>query len=115
MGLPDFEKCIKMLLSNDPLEYEDGYHWLQGYLDEYIDELVDLMLKQSDPDRRSKFVELLGDSRNPKVIPVLANELKSPYREVRSWAYSSLFYFENAEAFKIAEKFKFENPNEDFL
>jgi|GEM_PF-4183005 len=73
------------------------------------------MLNEEDSDVRAKFVELVGDSKNPKVIPILKAELRNPHKEVRSWAYSSLFYFDNPEAEKLAEKFKRENPNEDFL
>ena len=112
---PEFDECIEMLRSSDSLTYEDGYHWLQGYLDEYVDELVQLMLRETNPNLKSKFVELVGNSKNPQVIPFLEAELKSPYSEVRSWAYSSLLYFENPEAMRIAENFRGENPNEDFL
>ena len=115
MDKPEFHRCIEMLRSNDPMTYEDGYHWLQGYLDEYIDELIELMLNEEDPEMRGKFVELLGDSRNAKVIPFLEGELKSLHKEVRSWAYSSLCYFENQDAEKLAEKFRREHPDEDFL
>ena len=115
MDEPEFNECIEMLRSSDSMTYEDGYHWLQGYLNTYIDELIQLMLHEENPDMKSKFVELVGGSKNSKVIPFLEAELKSPHGEVRSWAYSSLSYFENPEAEKIAEKFKNENPNEDFL
>ncbi len=104
-----------MLRSAEPMTYEDGYQWIQGYLGEYIDEILQLMLNEASPDMRAKFVELVGDSRNPKVIPFLAAELKSPHREVRSWAYSSLCYFGNPEAEALAARFKKENPGEDFL
>ena len=115
MDKPEFNECIKMLRSTDPMTYEDGYQWLQGYLDKYIDELIQLMLNEENPDMRARFVELAGNSKNPKVIPFLAAELENPQREVRSWAYSSLCYFENNEAEKLAAKFKEENPDEDFL
>lgn len=115
MEPPEFDKCVEMLLSDDPSVYEDGYQWLQGYLDQYIDELVQLMTRQTDPSIRARFVELIGDSRIPGVIPVLANELQSPHGEVRGWAYSSLLYFENSEASRLAEKFRLENPDEEFL
>ena len=104
-----------MLRSADHMTYEDGYHWLQGYLDKYFDELIQLMLNEENPDMRGKFVELVGDSKNPKALPFLEAELKNPHREVRSWAYNSLCYFENSEAEKLAAKFKEENPNEEFL
>jgi hypothetical protein len=115
MSSPGFDECIEMIRSSDPLTYEDGYHWLQGYLIDYIDELIQLMLRETDPNMRSKFVELVGNSKNPRVIPVLEAELKSPHSEVRSWAYSSLSYFENSAATRFAENFRREHPNEDFL
>ena len=115
MDTPEFEECIDMLSNSDPLIYEDGYHWLQAYLDDYVDEIVQLMLGETDPNLRSRFVELVGNSKNPQVLPVLEAELTSPHSEVRSWAYSSLLYFENPEAIRIAENFREENPNEEFL
>ena len=115
MDKPEFNECIEMLRSANPMTYEDGYHWLQGYLDKYIDELIQLMLNEEKSEMRGKFVELVGNSKNPKVIPFLEAELRNPHREVRSWAYSSLRYFENPQAEKLAEKFKEENPNEEFL
>lgn len=115
MNSPGFDKCVEMIRSSDPSTYEDGYQWLQGCLNDYIDELAQLMLRETDPNMRSKFVELVGNSKNPRVIPLLEAELKSPHSEVRGWAYSSLCYFENSEAKRIAENFRIEHPNEDFL
>lgn len=104
-----------MLRSPDSATYEEGYHWLQGRLEDHLNDLVELMLEENDPNVRSRFVELVGNSKNPKVIPLLETELKSSYSEVRSWAYSSLLYFENPEAARIAEIFRKENPDEEFL
>lgn len=112
---PAFDECIEMLRSPDSLTYDEGYHWLKGYLDDHIDELLVLMLGEADPGMRSRLVELAGESRNPKVIPFLQSELQSPYTEVRSFAYSSLLYFETPEAARIARRFSDENPDEDFL
>ena len=112
---PAFDECIDMLGSTDSLTYEEGYHWLLGYLNDHLDELIEQMLEESDPDRRSRFVELLGHSGNPKVIPILESELKSSHAEVRSWAYSSLLHLEQSGAARIAEKFRKENPDEEFL
>ena len=97
------------------MTYEDGYHWLQGYLDIYIDDLCQLMLHESNPEMRAKFIELIGDSKNPKVIPLLAIELENSDEEVRSWAYSSLCYFGNPDAEKLAREFREDHPDENFL
>jgi len=104
-----------MLRSSDPMTYEDGYHWLQGYLDDYLGDLIKLMQKETDPVMRSKFVELVGNSKDQQVIPLLEAELGSSSSEVRGWAYSSLLYFENPDATKIAENFRKKNPDEEYL
>ena len=115
MERPDFHQCITMLRSPDPMTYEDGYQWMQGYLSDYIDELISLMKSESVPDIRAKFVELIGDSQLQAAIPVLEEELKSPHSEVRQWAYSSLQYFEDHIANQIAERFRLTHPHEEFL
>jgi HEAT repeat protein len=115
MNSPPFEQCIEMLRSKDSLTYEDGYQWLQGYLESRLSDIIALMKKETDADVRSKLVELIGNSKSPKVIPYLEQELKSEFMEVRSWAYSSLLYFDDPNAQRIAEAFKIESPKEDFL
>ncbi|WP_221031930.1 HEAT repeat domain-containing protein [Actomonas aquatica] len=115
METPTFEECVGMLRSKDPMTYEDGYQWLQGFLSTHFKDIVVLMQKEQDEDIRSKFVELVGDSKRSEAIPILEAELKSDLMAVRSWAYSSLLYFEDPVAEKIAEEFRAQNPNEDFL
>ena len=115
MNAIEFSESIEMLRSRDPMVYEDGFHWLIGHCDAYIDELIELMVAEAKPSIRGKFVEVIGHSRNEKVIPFLEEELKHENSEVRSWAYSALCYFENITAEKIALEFKKNNPNEEFL
>jgi HEAT repeat protein len=115
MDRPEFDECIEMLRSDDPMTFEDGYHWLQGHLNEHVDDLIALMLREADPQMRGRFVELLGDSQNERAIPYLEGELHHEESEVRSWAYSALLYFENEHAKSIAERFRREHPDEEFL
>ena len=115
MNLSDFKKCIIQLRSNEALEYEEGYHWLLGAVDNYLDEMIRLMRSEDDPELRGRYIELLGASADAKVIPVLARELESPHSEVRSWAYSALRYMENPQGVQIAEQFKQDHPDEEFL
>ena len=111
----NFKECVEMIRSKDSMTYEDGYHWLQGHLDNHLDDLILLMQRENDPSMRGRFLELIGDSKNPTVIPVLEVELRNESSEVRSWAYSSLCYFENPVAESLAMKFRAENPDEEFL
>lgn len=104
-----------MLRSRDAMTYEDGYHWLQGYLESHTDDILRLLAEEHDPIDRSRFVELVGDSKLPRVIPILQEELRHPHREVRMWAFNSLTHFENSDAEAIAADFQEKNPDEDFL
>ncbi|WLQ16758.1 HEAT repeat domain-containing protein [Hahella aquimaris] len=105
---------VEMLRSKDSMTYEEGYHWLLGNVDAHFDKLVSLMQSEADPVMRGKFIELLGDATNRNVVPILAAELTSPNRDIRFWAHSQLEYSEHSEANKIAEKYKEQNPNEDW-
>jgi HEAT repeat protein len=97
------------------MTYEEGYAWLQNYLDDHLDEIVDLMENEADPEMRSRLVEIVGDSKNPRIIPKLQEELKNPNRKVRMWAYNSLAYLGDSTASAIAAEFEKDNPDEDFL
>jgi len=111
----EFEEAVEMLRSKDPMTYEDGFHWLIGFADKYSDKLVALMRAELVPDQRAKLVEVIGHCSKESVIPVIAHELSHESREVRCWAWSQLAYFENDKANKIAQKYKQENPDEDWF
>lgn len=61
---------------------------------------------------RAKFVELLGATKNPKVISVLAGELEHPEREVREWAVMSLEELNRPAAQELAANYKANHPAE---
>ena len=110
----EFNEAIDLLRSKDPMTFEEGFHWLIGFVDEYLDQITALMKDELNPDLRGKFIEVLGYSDDERVIPVLAAELNSQYRDVRFWAHSQLEYFENSKAIQIANKYKIEHPDEDW-
>jgi len=114
MNEQEFKEAIKMIKSSDSMTYEDGYQWLIGFADQYFNRLVELMQEESSPDIRSKLVEVLGHCVDEKVIAVLETELSSEHRDVRFWAHSQLTYFDSSKANEIAEKYKMENPDEDW-
>lgn len=98
------------------MTFENGYNVLRFHcLEDYLDDLIELMLKETDPKIRGRFVELVGDSKNPKAIPYLEKELRHPDGEVRSWAYGRLQFFEHPDAERIAAEFRRSNPHEEFL
>ena len=93
----EFNEAIALLRSKDSMTFEEGFHWLIGFVDEYLDQITALMKDELNPDLRGKFIEVLGYSDDERVIPVLAEELNSEHRDVRFWAHSQLEYFENSK------------------
>ncbi len=84
-------------------------------IDQHVEFIVPLMLKEESPDMRAKYIELIGYASGKKYIPLLADELKSTHRDVRAWAYVMLHDKEFVEAKAIVASFELEHPNEDFL
>jgi HEAT repeat protein len=113
-NFPGFDQCIQMIRSDDAMTYEDGYHSLLGRAHEYTDKLIQLMQDEKSPDMRGKFIELLGDTNDPKIISLLALELENPERIVRQWAFWSLEQFDLVEAGSIVEKHRQAHPEDDF-
>ena len=110
-----FNQLIEKLRSDNPETYENSYGELQNYTATHFNELIELMKVETDPSMRSKFIELIGDSNKKESIQVLAEELKSKHRIVRSWAWNYLNnHLEYEQAKKVAQVYKQENPNEDF-
>ena len=115
MRKPTFEECVTMLRSDDAAIYENGYHWLLEDVDDYLERLVALMVNEETPELRGRLVELVGDSRQEAVIPVLEAELNSPHHEVRRWAYDSLSHFDTPEARRVVAAYQQARPTEDFI
>ena len=110
----EFKEAIEMLRSKDSMTFEDGFHWLIGHADEYLEQLASLIQNEPIPDLRGKLIEVLGHCSNEKAISILAAELSNEDRDIRFWAHSQLEYFDNPKAEEIANKYKIENPNEDW-
>ena len=116
MSPEQFHEAVQMLRSDDPMTYEEGYHWLQGEnLEHYVHRIVELLQAETDPRMRGRFVELVGDADMIEYIPVLAQELSHASREVRHWAYNGLSLSEHTAGRDRAERFRATHPDEDFL
>ena len=115
MELPDFKTCVEMLRSSNSVTYEEGYLAIQAYLGKHLDEIVVSLRNESDVNMRGRFVELIGDSKNPKMISLLREELAYPNQEVRMWAYNALENMEHPEADAILKEFVRLHPTESFL
>ena len=107
-----FRSCIEMIRSDDAETYEQGFWSLIYDVPQFKDEIIQLMQAEKNPKVRAKFVELLGDAKDPKIIPLLVAELEHPDIDVRYWAVLSLEYSGLPEAKEIAERYKAEHPEQ---
>lgn len=105
-----FTKCIELILSDDPMTFEEGYHLLLPRVNEYGDKLVDLIGTESAPKTKSKLVELLGACDDSKYIPVFKGLLRDESRDVVSWSLTSLKNLSSGEGKEIVAEFRRQNP-----
>jgi HEAT repeat protein len=111
---PDaFKDAVDNLRSSDSLRYDEGYHMLQGeFLTRHLDAVIELASKETDTVVRGRFIELLGDSHEPRVIPVLAEELRSPHADVRRWTLHALDCLDTPEACQLAAEHRSQHPRD---
>lgn len=108
-----FKEAVENLRSSDSLRYDEGYHTLQGkLLTQHLDELIELATNEVDPVIRGRFVELLGESDDPVVLPILARELCSDHAEVRYWALRALDGLGTADASRLADAHRADHPED---
>jgi HEAT repeat protein len=113
MTLGKFHHAIECLRSADSLLYDEGYDTLQGeFLRRHLDAVIELWRKEIDPVVRGRLIELLGDSGEPRVIPLLESELASVEDEVRRWALHALDSVATPEAQALAASHRTKHPED---
>jgi HEAT repeat protein len=113
MTLDKFHHAIECLRSTNSLLYDEGYHTLQGeFLLRHLDAVIDLWRKETDHAVRGRLIELLGDSGEPRVIPLLESELASQEDEVRRWALHALDCVATPEAQALAASHRTKYPED---
>jgi HEAT repeat protein len=115
MSVDEFHHAVECLRSPDSLLYDEGYNLLQGnFLRRHLDALIELMAKEADPVIRGRFIELLGDSGEPRVIPLLESELGSGDDEIRRWALHALDCVATPVAKALALSYRTLHPEDDW-
>jgi HEAT repeat protein len=111
-GPASLERLIEMIRSSDPLTYEDGYHLLIPHVANYVPELISLVRGEPDPKIRGRYVELLGEARNPEALDTLAAELSNSDQNVRQWALTGLRLLGVSEADELVQQYEVNHPEE---
>jgi HEAT repeat protein len=83
-----------------PSQEEDAYFALQQYAAEHVDELIQAFSEETDLSRRFYLLELIGEARSPKALPVLVEYLRGDEERFWSWAIYGLRDLETREARK---------------
>jgi HEAT repeat protein len=97
---PTFAECMKMMRRRDPQVNEDGFHALLGR-PEHLDALVRELETETAHGLRCWLLELIGETRRPDAVPVLAEYLTSEDESFRYWAVAGLQRIDTKEARRL--------------
>ncbi len=99
---PGFAKCMEMMRSRNAKAQEDGFNWLRPHAAEYVEELIaEFHVETNDRGLRCWVLELIGEARDPRAIPLLAEQLESEDESLRDWAAVGLRLLDTAESRRI--------------
>ena len=99
---PTFEAALAMMRSRDPQKAEDGFHTIQKCAHECVDELLATLATEEaagDSGLVGWLLELLGDARDAKALPVFGRYLDDDER--RYWAVRGLQKLDTKEARRL--------------
>lgn len=82
----ELDDWITDILSTDPMTFEDAYWGERPDSQLAVPILVELLNSYKDPNTRGKIIELLGESEEHSVLPILQKELFSEDDSIRQWA-----------------------------
>ena len=75
---------------SDPLEQEDGFWLLQPHAAMHLQRLVAAFEAETDWGLRGWLLELIGEARDERALPLLARELRNDDLWLSSWAIHGL-------------------------
>jgi hypothetical protein len=82
-----FQQAMRLMCRHDPQAREDGFHLLLPHAAEHVDELIaEFATGRHGHGIRCWLLELIGQARSPKALPMLTEQLNSDDEALRSWA-----------------------------
>lgn len=81
---------MQMMRRHDPQVREDGFHWLLPRVTEFVEPLLGEYRHETDHGLRCWLLELLGETRDPRTLPVLLEALRLEDESLRDWAVRGL-------------------------
>jgi HEAT repeat protein len=99
---PGFQKCMQMMRKRDAQVQEDGFHWLRPHAAEFVEELIaEFRGETKDFGLRCWLVELIGEARDPRAIPLIVELLAADDERLRNRAVTALRLMNTPEARRI--------------
>jgi HEAT repeat protein len=75
-----------------------GFGLLRDRAGLYLDDLITAFHQETDHGLRCWLLELIGEARSPRAVPLLEEELRDPDEALRSWAVRGLERLDTREA-----------------
>jgi hypothetical protein len=85
-----FKRAMRLMRKRDPQLQEDGFHQLLPHANEHVAELISEFRSEPDHALRCWLLELIGEARSDKALPVLIEQLNGDDESLRSWAHRGL-------------------------
>ncbi len=105
---------MRLMRSHSPQRQEDGFHTLLPAASEHLDELLEeFQAERDDHGLRCWLLELIGEARSNKGLPVLVDQLGSPDEALRGWAEHGLRLLDTKEARRILWEMKQSAPRRE--
>ncbi len=87
-----------MMRKHNPQTQEDGFMHLQAHASDYIDELIQELGQEHDTGLKCWLLELIGEAKSEKALPLLAEYLNHTNLSLRDWAVAGLQKLNTKEA-----------------
>lgn len=93
------------ILSQDPMTFEDAYWGERPSVDVVLPLILTELERADDSYTRGKLIELLGETGDQSLMPVLQRELQHSDEAVRKWARLSIEVIQKGEPWQRHPKY----------
>ena len=93
---------MRMMRSRNPQTQDDGFHLLRPRTAEFVEELIaEFRSETKDHGLGSWLLELIGEARDPRALPLFQELITSPDESFRHWALDGLRLLDTPESRRI--------------
>lgn len=93
-----FDQAMQLMRRHDPQQQEDGFDLLRSHAGEYISELLTEFGRERDHGLRCWLLELIGETRSERALPLLTEQLDTSDSALHDWAIRGLQKLDTPEA-----------------